>query len=434
MRYLLLFILAGAVAGCATAPASNALAPITVQPSAAAATPTAPPSPVPTLVVQERVAAQLNIWMPETLAPLDNARAAELRAAWQDSFALLEPDVQVSIRVRRPTDTGGILATLRSASLVAPGALPDLALLRRGDLIAAAAAGLIQPLPAAAISAIDDDLPAALIALGTLDGVRYGLPYTLDALHLAYVPDAALDVPVNWRFVDVLTGSRPFIFPAARAVPMSDTVLTQYRAASSQALNGGSLGFDAEALRVVLDFYDAAVESGIIPPEVTTYSASTDYLARIIGDERALGVMSSSPFLSQRAQGVPLAFAPLPTHDGSMTTLIDGWMWVLTTTDLARQANALHWLDWMYEIDRYNDYMEAVAMLPTGRSVLRQYADAEYAAFIEALLERATLPLSETVGGALARAMQSALIAVLQGQRSAGQAVDDVAAVSVPAS
>ncbi len=432
MRYLLVFILMSAVAGCGTAPASIALTSLPTQ-TAPAATPTTAPSPAPTLIAQERPMMTLALWLPEPLAPLDNARAAALRAAWQESFAVLEPDVQVSIRVRRAADAGGILATLRSASLVAPGALPDLALLRRADLTTAVAAGLIQPLPST-ISAIDDDLHPAVIALGTVDGVRYGLPYTLDALHLAYLPETdAPPTTLSWRFEDVLAREQHFIFPAGRAAPLNDTLLAQYRAASA-IYAGNGLSFDPDGLRTVLTFYDAAADSGIIPPEVPTYSASGDYLTRITGEERAVGVMSSAPFLAQRAQGVALAFAPLPTHDGSLTTIIDGWMWVLTTTDSARQANALRWLDWIYEIERHNDYVETIAMLPSGRSGLRQYVDTDYALFVETLLDRASLPLSEAGAGALARAMQSALIAVLQGQRSAVQAVDDVAAVAAPAS
>ena len=68
----------------------------------------------------------------------------------------------------------------------------------------------------------------------------------------------------------------------------------------------------------------------------------------------------------------------------------------------------------------------AVGLLPTGRSTLRQHTDGDYALFIDALLENATLPLDDSVGGAAARAMQSALLSVIAGESSAVQAANDV--------
>ena len=87
---------------------------------------------------------------------------------------------------------------------------------------------------------------------------------------------------------------------------------------------------------------------------------------------------------------------------------------------------ALRFVNWMLDVDRQGRYNQAIFMLPSQRTALRQWEDSDYAAFVDALLNNATLPLSETTSGVTARAIQSALATVISGQRDAEQAAQDV--------
>ncbi|MCK6580222.1 MAG: extracellular solute-binding protein [Anaerolineae bacterium] len=432
MRFIWIWVVGGligcALAGCAgAAPTPAAEMALQALPSAspspsAPLTPIASPAPLPT----ETGPRTLMIWMPDVLAPTDNADAEVQRAVWITAFETLEGDLTVTMRLKRAADVGGIFQTLRSASLVAPTALPDLALLRRVDLLAAVALGLVRPLDPTGVTALIQDMYPSEIALGSVEGDLYALPFTVDVAHLALNPEAALTDSDAWTFDAVLSRRDTLLFPAGRAGIANETFLAQYRAAAAGATTQDEgVPVDAAALEAVFSFYQSARTAEIIPASVLDYTAANDYIDQVITGTAA-GVISSSSFLTLRDSGTALAFAPLPTRDGEPAALIDGWMWVITTGDAARQADALRFLSWVFDVDRHADYTRALHMLPTGRATLRQSADPDYAQFAEALIDRATLPLSDSAGGVAGRAMQAALIAVLRGERTAEAAAQDV--------
>jgi hypothetical protein len=101
-------------------------------------------------------------------------------------------------------------------------------------------------------------------------------------------------------------------------------------------------------------------------------------------------------------------------------------MWVITTADVGRQAAALRFLSWVFDVERHASYADLIHMLPAGRTTLRQIEDADYAEFADRLLNAATLPLTDAAGGVAGRAMQGALTAVLRGENSAVEAARNV--------
>lgn len=140
----------------------------------------------------------LVIWWPEPLAPRENADAAEVLSEQISAFERAYGDVQVQFRLKLARDTGGIMQTLRAASGgIAPGALPDLTLIRREDLLAAAQAGLIQPIEDEIPPAFLGDLYTAGVELGQVNRQLYGIPYMLDVQHMAYRNDT---VPIIFPF------------------------------------------------------------------------------------------------------------------------------------------------------------------------------------------------------------------------------------------
>ncbi|NDJ61917.1 MAG: extracellular solute-binding protein [Chloroflexi bacterium] len=383
-------------------------------------------TPVATAEVTPDSPPHLRIWWPERLAPLDNLSANELLSAYIAAFQIDNRTVDVDFRFKTADDVGGILETLHTASAVAPGALPDLTLIRRADLLVAYEAGLIEPLETRALAAIFDDLPPTVAALGAVDDVLYGLPYTIDVLHMVYNADA-LTVD-SWRFEDVLANAVPFAFPLGRPNNLSEVFLTQYRAALGTS---GEIVIDADVLEALFSFYEQAIAAGSITTDVLEYTVAEAYRVPLASGALDAAAVTSTLYLELAAAGVDLAVAPLPTLNGDHATLVDGWLWVVTTPEAEQQALALGFLNWMLDIDRQGDYSAAIAMLPAQRTALRQWDDAEYAEFIEGLLARATLPLSEEDGVAAARVIQTALVGVLTGdltaQEAAAMVVEQVA-------
>jgi ABC-type glycerol-3-phosphate transport system substrate-binding protein len=365
----------------------------------------------------------LNIWWPEPLAPIDNQDAADLLSEQISAFQTANRDVLVEFRLKKAQDVGGIMSTLRAASLVAPGAMPDLTLLRRSDMLSAAQAGLIVPIDERAEAAILDNMHPMVSALGRVNDRLYGLPYNVDVQHIAYQDD--LDAPARWSFAEVLEKRLAFVFPAGRANSLSDVFLAQYRDATGTR-ESNSLIVDADPLRALFQFYEQAVANKLVDPIVLEYILPDDYRGGLVQGSIPAGVVTSNLYLKMTASGASLSFASIPTQSGQPTTVVDGWMWVLTSSDAEEQVLALRFLNWMLDVDRQGRYNQAISMLPSQRTALRQWEDPSYATFVDALLNNATLPLSDTAGGATARVIQGALASVISGQRTAEQAAQDV--------
>lgn len=418
--------------------------PATVTPAAQATeliepqiTPTNTPTlPTATAAATEEIApTTLHIWWPEPLAPINNEDAADLLSAQISAFQNANPTVLVDFRLKAVSDvagqeTGTLMSTLRTAAGVAPSALPDLTLIRRADLLAAAQAGLLQPLRTP--PAILNDLHPTVVELGNAEGVAYGLAYMVDVEHLAFPEDT--ETPNRWRFEDVLDAEFAYVFPAGRVNTLSSVFLTQYldagrnQTASQQLLIGGELAVDENVLRSVYAFYEEAVEAGVIDPDVLEYITPRDYAAALAEGEVNAGVVSSTMYLTLRSQGAALDYAMIPTASGEASSVVDGWMWVLTTPDARKQEAAMLFLNWMMGVERQERYSRAIHMLPSQRTALRSLSDADYAEFVDGLLTRASLPLSDTGGGTPARIMQSGLAMVIGGQRTADQATREVIA------
>src|SRR5690606_12734882 len=121
-----------------------------------------------------------------------------------------------------------------------------------------------------------------------------------------------------------------------------------------------------------------AVELGVVDPLVLEYVRSTDYLDQVSEADGGLGVMSSTQYLELLGSGVDLRAGSIPTDSGMPLTVVDGWMWVLTTSDADRQTQALRFLNWMLDANRPADYTSVVGMLPSQRMALRQLGYPEY--------------------------------------------------------
>lgn len=368
----------------------------------------------------------LTIWLPMALADVENEAAGAELTAQIAAFEGDHTDMHIALRVRDEGEAAGaILPTLTSSSQVAPSALPHLSLMRRADLIAAERSGLIYPLPGAAGSLTEDMLPS-VEELGRVNGVLYGLPYALETLHLAY--QAALEPPNTWRFTDLLDAGFGYAFPAADSDRVNNTLYAQYAALDGDLLVDDDLVADSAALERFFTFFDDAVQAEVIDPSVLAYTTHQDYLPTLITGDLSAGVITSTAYLDALEQGAALTYGAIPTETATTSTVLDGWMWVLTTPQPNAQAAALDWIAFMADASRQATYTQIIGLIPASRSALDGWgSDPAYANFTEGLLRRALLPVPEDgESAAFMRAVQNVLPTVITGEATPEQAAATV--------
>ncbi len=427
MRVVLVMFTAVLAAFCmACAPMTAQSVPIT--PEATPGSTNTPGAILPTFepvadATEENVAPTLRVWWPDVLQPTGNEKAALQLADYVDTFRATIPELTVEVRLKKAQDVGGIIETIRAASEVAPDALPDITLLRRSDLLAAVDAGFIRSIQGQVTSAVLGDLYPAALDLGRVEGTLYGVSYALDVEHIAYRP--VILSGEFARFTDVLTNKQKFVFPAGVTEGLSDVLLLQYLSAGgtlNELVQGNP---NADALLTVLTFYKDAVEQGIIDRSVLDYARPDDYLFQLAQGKFDAGVITSAQYLNLLGSGQSFEAAPIPLADGSPSTVLNGWMWVMVTKDKDQQLLALRFIEWMLEADRLATYTRLVNMLPSRRAAMRSWDGGTFTDLANRLLGNARLPLTDGDSGTL-RAMENALAAVITAQRTPQEAVEDV--------
>ena len=381
---------------------------------------------IPTAEFTPTNAQSLVLWWPEALAPADSPEVTDLLNQQIGAFdASEEGNIDIEFRLKRYQDAGGIMSTLRTATAVAPGALPDLTLIRREELVTAVQAGLVYPLEGFVSSAIIGDLYDPALALGQIDGQIYGLPYMLDVLHLAYpVPDdtGTGDITIaGSTFDDILSQEISLVFPAGRVSGVNNTFYLQYLdAGGTPVRTDGTMRLNEEALLTTLEFYEQAYDLGMIDGRVFDYASVSDYQSALALGEYDAAIIDSSTYLDLRHAEQNLRPGPIPTASGQPISIVNGWMWVVTTSNADRQSLAARFLNWMMDTSSQRKYAEAIHMLHSQRSALHSMEeDVVDLELMEEIVANAIVPPPENTGGTLARAMQNALNAVLSGESTA---------------
>ncbi len=422
MKHFLLTLIL--VAACAPQPPAQIITPTSERETTAtpSATLTATPRLAPTQT-QEPATVAVRFWLPDTLAGLDSVEAGDVLAEQISGFEAANPALDVELRLRAAEGAGGVLEALRTATTVAPAALPDITLLRYPEFLQAVEQGLIARLDPSEVPPLDETYAPSVAAMAQVDGALYGIPSTIDLLHVSAPADSAF--PASWRFDDLLDAQFTFLFPAAPPDGIADVFLLQYLTAGAAEVSQETLVLDEGALRATLRFYERAVADDLVPVEVLEYDIPDRYAASL-GADMPL-VVNSHMVLQALRQGQPLGYGYVPTVTGEPVTFGDGWLWVITTNDSGRQAAALRFMTWMLATERQSAYHSTIDRLPAATAAQRQ-VDAEYAAFIEPLLAAMRIPPATYRQSTLARALQNAYATVISGQSSANDALEAVLA------
>lgn len=370
----------------------------------------------------------LRVWWPEELYPDGNQAAEDILLAQFEDFRQTYVSYNLEIRRKHSSGQGGILPTLRTAAPVAPQALPDLTLMRRADMVTAATEGLIVPLTDWLPPDLADDLLPGALALGQIDGVLYGLPYTLNIYHIVYRTSAFGTPPL--AFTDVLDQQPTYLFPAG-TVPVSWTALLQYRAAGGRLIDDtGSTTLDYDPLLAVLDYYAQGVSTGIFDASLLDYTDFNSYWNEFLSTGIDMAAVDSVTYLGRKTSLHNIGLASTPTASGDAFTALDGWVWVLVTQDVDHQNESRAFLSWMMRIGEQSLFTEALGILPSQKRALRLWDDQTYASFAQTMLTTAVVIPDTQRSNTAALALQESLAAVLKGIPARSAADEAVAKLS----
>lgn len=367
----------------------------------------------------EPSAVSLVVWLPDTILPPDNPQVSDILLAQIEAFDEAEPLIDVQVRRKKAQDTGGVLATLRSAAAVAPSALPDIALIRREELLLAAQNRLVQPLDALMSAQMLADMYPSASQLGIVDAQMYGVPYLLEALVLA----SRHDLPATLTFDAVLEQNLTFAFPAGRLSGLiNDTLFLQYLSAGGARPQAGDVPLTLEALEAVLTFYEQMRDDGLTDVRILEYADSTAYQPILLEGELDVGVVSTTTYLRLLAEQPDLTLSVIPTQSGEPSTVLNGWVWVIVTSNSERQELSTTLIEWLLTAERQREFTSALGILPSQRSVLRAgWRDKLDVVLLDQMLmngvSSATPDVSELA------LLQLAFIAVMNGEQSAREAL-----------
>jgi len=375
-------------------------------------------------------ALELDVWIPALLISDTSSDAYQQLIEHTTQFTL-DNNINVNYRIKAIGTVGGIMSTIRSGSVVAPGALPDVTLIRRSDLASAQVPSLIQSMETLFSTALLNDIDSS-IELGqilTPDGLElYGLPYFVDLLVTVYTSPVD-DVTSNLTFDDVILNGDRFLFPAGRASGLNQTFYLQYLAAGGVPPRNGELVINSNALQMVLEFYETASELGIVTSDVLTFGSPSAYRTDFMNDMDALNfaVVSTSEYLSMRKQDSTLQLGTIPTANGNALPTTTGWVWVMVAPDPAQQDLAVRYLNWMMQPNFHAELSTTLNQLPAQQSALEDSLGEEIdPIFINDLLTNAILPLPDSEGGTVPRAMQEALVSVINQELTAEEATQRI--------
>lgn len=379
----------------------------------------------------DAAARPLQVWLPAPLISDVSGVAFQLLDNHTQVFAE-NNNIGVQYRIKNVDATGGIMSSIRAGTEVAPGALPDLTLIRRRDFTPTQARQYMHSMETLFSSSLISDLGNALeFGQIPLDGgmALYGLPYFFELLLAVYTQPLTNDKS-SISFDDVLASRAIMLFPAARATGLNQTFYLQYLVAGGARSRDGEMAINDTALLTVLEFYERLVQEGLVTADVLTYQSPAEYQTEFINhaSRRQIAVFSSSDFLSMLdQQNANLRATNIPTASGDKLATRDGWLWVIITPDRARQTISARFLEWMTEPEFHAEFAQLLYQLPTQPAILgASLPDAVDHQFFEDLLVEGILPLPESEGGTAPRIMQEALIRVLNGEDSAADATDQV--------
>lgn len=422
-KTLLVLVLASLLNGCAALPIAQ---PEATETPATDATATEADGEEATPISASPSA--LIVWLPPRFDPNDGSLAASILQARIDEFVDQHPQVRVDVRVKAQEGTGGLLDSLQQAQAAAPLALPDVVLLPHTQLSAAVASDLLLPFASLGSESASADWYEFARDMASVQGQTYGLPFGADALVTAVHPTAVANYPESWSAL--LEARLPLGFAAAD--PQALFTLAELQGASGeQGIQDGQVSFSQETLLSVFEFFEGAAERNVFPFWLTQYqNQEQSWQAFTEGRVPMVASRISRVFDTRNTD---IAGAPLPTHDGSATTLVEGWVWSVTTPDSAKTELAEELAAFLTAPEFLAQFSAAAGLLPARPSSLAAWSPDARQALASQLVENAVALPDEAQLTVWGTALSENVVALLKQELTAEEAMQAVlAAVANP--
>ncbi len=311
----------------------------------------------------------LTLWVPPMLDPALESEASLLFANQLQLFSELHDDLEIIVRVKAETGSGGLLDALTATSAAAPDALPDLILLDRPDLEQAALKGLIFPFDE--LTEIPDDSDWFTFArdMALLQGSTFGLPFAADPLVLIYRPLAIPDFPNNWE--DLLAQENVVVaFPADDDKALF--ALALYQAAGGMIQdNQRRPVLEIDPLSEVFKLFRTGVVSGGFPTWLTQYQTDGQAWSAFREGQSDVVVTLLSNYLKELP--ADSAVTPLLPMSSGSVSLGSGLSGALTHPEASRHPLTAELAEFLVQQDFLTSWNAAAGFLPPRPSALEQW-------------------------------------------------------------
>jgi ABC-type glycerol-3-phosphate transport system substrate-binding protein len=350
----------------------------------------------------------LRVWLPPQFHPSTGSDAATLLGERFTEFEAEHPGLTLEIRAKESDEENNIVNTLAVTNVAAPDALPDLILLSRPDLEAAATRGLLHSIDGLSTSLEDPNWYAYAQQLAHLQNTGYGLPFAGDAPVLVYYPE--LGTLVTWE--DVLNSEGQLVFPAGDLHGLVG--LSLYASAGGEILDAQGLPtLEEETLTRVLTLIEEAVSAEVFPASlvnVTTEAQTLQIYRTGSANKGIIWILNYRPLEDG-------AITPLPGLDDAPFSYATGWVWALAGSRPENLELAVELVEFLVEDPFIGEWTSATGHLPTRPSSVEANNRT-----MNAILESAHPLPANNVLAILGPLMHEALTRVLNGEEPAAVA------------
>ncbi|RLD05632.1 MAG: hypothetical protein DRI56_09200 [Chloroflexota bacterium] len=360
----------------------------------------------------------LKVWVPPQFEPGNETLAGEILQARLDEFAARRPQVEVAVRVKALSGTGGVLESLRASRDAASLALPDLIILPRPLLEDAADEGLIYPLDELTNAMADENWYEYAQQLSRYNEQIMGLPFAGDVLLTAYRPSVVEDPPVNWE--TVLSTKEVLVFPASDEEALA-TFALYGSVGGAFVQEEGELLFDEGAFIEVLSFFQQGWEAGVMPYWITQFETESQAWTSYQEKQSQLAFVWFSRYLSSPVSDT--AFTSLPTQEGKAFSIANGWVWSLVSSEPERQELSVELAEFLTANDFVAEWTSQAGYVPPRPSALEIWAGNESWGVLEQVLQSAQIIPSQSVLDKLGPLVRDAVVSVLKDQVTPEEAI-----------
>jgi ABC-type glycerol-3-phosphate transport system substrate-binding protein len=421
--FLMLFSM---LAGCRPAPGSplaegNAEPPVALTPipSPPVAAPIEP-EPTPTTTM-------LRIWGPIEFSPGGDERGGALFHQQIQAFEQSHPDIDVIYEPKTFEGPAALPNFLRAASPVAPEILPDIVLMPGELLEEVARTGLLFPLDTLVSDSLREDLFPFATRDTRVEGRWLAVPLVVH-MEQGVALSGTLEEPVL-MLERLLRQDAPvwlFAGQGRNEGEMNNALLVQLLAISESRPGPGNLP-QQEEIAALLATLQAAQQRGSIPRQVLQLQDHSLLFDRLETGLASLIQTNSRHYLLQRDDYPTLTFAPLPTVTGRTDTVVEGYLFGVTTNDPRQQEAVRQFLDWSFESTRLGEWSQDAHWLPARRAALEvALDDVDYRTFASERLENGWLRPGGQPWIGFAQAMQEQFRAVMTEQKSPVDAANEI--------